>query len=436
MVTRSRKAGQKTSTQQDVEPKAAPPSMEQQDSNPPKIFILPKDLTTDARILSLPNPATLVPSRYLACPEKGFYEFKCIEASKESCRSWLLAPDRSVVVEGNSPTDDGYILQQSDLFIATPIDPLFLVLPALWPLRNATGETVWGTCYDRLFLTDSVKTQYAQLEQVIKASPSEKKLEDLLEQRMRTVCDVRNVGDVYYALNEQRLASELWRKAQNLAEAGLPASLEDKFVRQALEMPVLCIKREESEITVAAHEAADAPVTIPDTEDSISASTSQQSSTTSQPNTDASTPATSFSSETSSDAVSSADRITTLLRRRVALNFILGCYVQGPLATRISAIVAKDLEDFGPLDSQLHKIEKAKQEAQVLRSVSDNVSRKRGMLDDEEALEKADAKRRKKEEEDARKKSMSQGVKKLMKADTSGMKKLSSFFAAKPAGKK
>jgi hypothetical protein len=92
--------------------------------------------------------------------------------------------------------------------------------------------------------------------------------------------------------------------------------------------------------------------------------------------------------------------------------------------------------DFSPLDKHLALINQLKKEAQALRSMSDNISRKRSADEDEDVLEKAEAKKRKKEEEEIRKKNMSRGVQQLKKADTSGMKKLSAFFAAKPATKK
>ena len=87
--------------------------------------------------------------------------------------------------------------------------------------------------------------------------------------------------------------------------------------------------------------------------------------------------------------------------------------------------------DFKPLETHLAHLNDLKKEAQALRSMSENISRKRGSEDDEEALEKAEAKKRKKEDEEFKKKNTSRGVKALGKADTSGMKKLSSFFTKK-----
>jgi hypothetical protein len=84
--------------------------------------------------------------------------------------------------------------------------------------------------------------------------------------------------------------------------------------------------------------------------------------------------------------------------------------------------------DFKPLEERLSHIATLKRQAQALRSISDNVSRKRSTAEEDEDIA---IKRRKKDEEEEKKKSVSLGVKKLLKADTSGMKKLSSFFTKK-----
>lgn len=94
-----------------------------------------------------------------------------------------------------------------------------------------------------------------------------------------------------------------------------------------------------------------------------------------------------------------------------------------------------DLIDFGPLDQHLAKVKEAKAEVQALRSLSDNISRKRGCLDDDDAAEARAEKKRKKDEEDQRKKAESRGIKQLKKVDTSGMQKLSSFFTKGPKAK-
>ena len=53
---------------------------------------------------------------------------------------------------------------------------------------------------------------------------------------------------------------------------------------------------------------------------------------------------------------------------------------------------------------------------------------------DEEKIAEREEKKRKKEEEAIKKKNEGRGVKQLKKVDTSGMKKMSSFFTVKPKG--
>ena len=87
--------------------------------------------------------------------------------------------------------------------------------------------------------------------------------------------------------------------------------------------------------------------------------------------------------------------------------------------------------DFTPLDTHLKYLSSLHEEARALRALSDNITRKRGLDDDEAAEERAEKKRRK-EEEDKKKKQESNAMKALKKVDTSGMKKLSSFFTKVP----
>ena len=56
------------------------------------------------------------------------------------------------------------------------------------------------------------------------------------------------------------------------------------------------------------------------------------------------------------------------------------------------------------------------------------MSRKRAREDDEERIAEQGEKKRRKEEEERKRKSESLGVRRLKKVDTSGMRKMSSFF--------
>lgn len=133
-----------------------------------------------------------------------------------------------------------------------------------------------------------------------------------------------------------------------------------------------------------------------------------------------------------SEGAASQD-VQHLLRVKTAFEYMLKSYIAPALHDKLStALSAQKILDFKPLLEFEERVSSMKIQAQALRTLSDNISRKRAHEDDE-SVAKTEEKRRKKEEEDQRKRTVSQGVKKLMKADTSGMKKLSSFFAKKPS---
>ncbi|KAM3421729.1 hypothetical protein BST61_g2109 [Cercospora zeina] len=427
-MARTRASKPVTGKQKDEVP-STKPTLKQLDAsveNPPQVFILPKDASSGARIATLSNPATLSPNRYFICPDKGLYEFTRIAAPKAQKRSWLLAPDRSVHGKDESSKDDGYVVQQPDMFVATPVDPLFLLLPALG------GEETGG----REFLATSdfiakLSESSPHLQSVMQMSKSAK-LERIFENRIEAVSDCMDMGDEkMYALSLPKLVKELVSKAKRMSARGLPASMEDHFVKQALDVPELSMKREESGMSLVREDSTAGAESQPS-----SGPESQDSATTSTTNTSLETTATSVST-TSTDTEPSA--FADLLRIRVALNFILTSYVLPKIKKRIEPLVEDATTtgiDFSPLDNQLAHIAQLKKDAHALRSLSDNISRKRAHEVDEEAGEKAAEKKRKQDEDERKKKNVSQGVKKLAKADTSGMKKMSSFFTKVPAKKK
>lgn len=438
MKTRSRKVTKpatsketpdaNTSTAKELAPSVA---------NPPHIFVLPKDASPAARIISLPDPASLSPTRYFVCPEKGFFEFTKIAAPKKACRSWLLAPERQADndVKGDANEelprerqDESYVVEKPDMFVATPVDPLFIILPML-----SEGETgSYLTFSDFLYTTE--REGLDQLQQLLRQSIFAG-LEKRIEGRMETVCDCMDMGDSedkMYQLSSQKLAAALAIKANRTAKGRLPASMEERFVKKALETPVLSVKREESNISIAAEDAT------PGAESQIDTAATSQASTSTINDTTASTPTTSVAVTPIEDKPSAAEDVTGLLRVRTALDFLIISYIPASLRTATKDIFKSRTSpiDFAPLDKHLEYVAGLKKQAQALRSLSDNISRKRSAEDDEDALDKAEAKRKKKEEEEIKKKNTSRGVQQLKKADTSGMKKLSSFFSKAPPKKK
>jgi len=273
----------------------------------------------------------------------------------------------------------------------------------------------------------------------------------MLEGRIRAVCDELCVSkdERLYLFSAKRLALELVKKARKMVESGLPASLEAKFVKQALDVPVMGVRREESGVSIVdevptfSREVSGVDMASQDAlagaaSESASAATSQESDISSASTTAASVTTTATSTSSTSTHPPD-DTLHHLLRLRTALDFLLSSYIPSihqPTLRHLLTNPTLTALDFTPLNERLASIAKQKAEAVALRTISDNVSRKRGVLDDEDAIERAETKKRKKEEEEAKKKSRSLGVKKLMKADTSGMAKLSSFFSKGAVGKK
>jgi hypothetical protein len=444
MKTRSKKTTKATNTKKDT-PEQNSNAMKELAASvttPPQVFVLPKGASSEARIITLPDPATSSPSRYFVCPEKGFYEFTKVAAPKKACRSWLLAPQSLEIakIEDNVNKEDsqeqeeeGYVLEQPNMFVATPIDPLFVLLPLL--VGGEAGSYL--TFSDYVFTTE--KEGLAQLQQLLRPNIFAK-LEKIMEARIGAICDYIDMGDgedKMYKLSTSKLAAALVSKANKMVKRGLPVSMEERFVKQALEVPVLSIRREESSISIATEDATQGAES-----DNNAAATSQDSSTSTSTATSSSTTVSTAASSVAATPGEAqplaASDITNLLRTRTGLDFLVASYVPISLHRAIQEVCKAPASsvDFTPLDKHLEHIAGLKKQAQVLRSLSDNISRKRGADDDEDALDKAEAKRKKKEEDEIKKKNMSRGVQQLAKANTSGMKKLSSFFTKAPPKKK
>jgi hypothetical protein len=407
-------------------------------TNPPHLFILPEHLSAEARIVSIENPRYADDDRYLVCPERGVYEFTRVAAPKTIPRSWLLNPedDGSEDAEDNKDTPKGFVAKAADLYIATSIDPLFLLLPALAPQPKSNSSEP----AKQLFLAgddyiERVTTASPDLSSLIRMESLRKRLET----RMSVVCDTVDAGDeTMYRLNEGKLCQELLKKARKMVEKGLPASMEEKLIRKALEVPILSIKRDDSSLSELVNEEdpvrADSGVETPPIETTDTQTTTATTNSTTTSFSEAST-AISFSAVTQTPLppINAPDGVANLLRLRTALFFICSAY----LAPHLAEVMKKSLSspsspaDFGPLDTHLAHLTKLRQETLAARSFGD-YSRKRSMNEDDEGLETRAEKKRKNDEEEKRKKAgESRGVRDLKKVNVSGMKKMSDFFKKK-----
>ncbi|KAL0934281.1 uncharacterized protein CTRU02_211080 [Colletotrichum truncatum] len=434
--TRSTKSAPAAKTEASSASSTAKYTLPDESNNTPKLFIIPTKATKEARIVSLPNPRYAIPTRYLLCPETGIYEFTQIAAPKTMPRSWMVETSTGLLEKSNNEDESrlqAQVTNGADLFVATPIDPIFLLLPGLFGPVNAKSTEA-----KRLFLSsddhfDAVSTSSSHMAEALRCPKTRR----LLESRMEAVCDTVDAGDEkMYRLSEKKLVKQILSKAQAMSSKTLPASMEEKFVKKALEAPIQVQKSQAVTIEVKpAIEAIDGSKTPTagnesgESQTSISTVDSTQSAVS-----NASTTATSIGEcveETVVSAMQASDEITSLQRIKVAFNFICSSYVApGMTAVLKPLLVDKETAnvDFAPLDEYLSQLAKLRAEVASSRSMAD-YSRKR-MLDEEEEEARAE-KKRKMEEEKKRKASQSRGVKALEKVNTKGMKKMSDFFKKK-----
>ncbi|KAL8960237.1 MAG: hypothetical protein Q9193_003025 [Seirophora villosa] len=447
-------------------PKPAPPSQEPSapsssttaisipaQEDPVKLLLLPSDASPAARICTLAHPATSKPCRYYFCPRSGVYEFQRIAAPRGDCRSWLLGrklvraragkpddvgnePQEAADEDVNGVEDDGaarsisqgYTIKNPELFIATPIDALFLILPTLHAQSQKSANGLFLALDD---LLESAGEDSKHLKHVVEPEAMQR----MMERRVAAVCDTVDAGDEkMYRLSISKLMMEVLAKAKRMSANGLPASMEAKFVTKALEKPVMSLKREESSVSQGAIDSLEIDDSQPNNMVESQPSTITDGSTVSvsSAQTDVTVPDPVIVSP------SAPEDIHHLLRLRTALHIILTAYFPAHLATAIKDILSSTSSpiNFNPLDVHLNHLATLRAEAQASRSQAD-FSRKRNALEDEEAAEAKAEKRRKKEEDEKRQKAgLTKGIRDLKKVDVKGMKKMSDFFGKSSAGKK
>lgn len=374
----------------------------------------------------------------MVCPKTGIHEFTKISSSRSTPRSWLIETksESSEECEAEKISSSGIdIISSPDMFVATAIDALFLVLPSLVDGKVEKGSGVTK----RMFLSsddhfDKLPEEESHLSEILRWDATRQ----LIESRMESICDTVDAGDEkMFRLSETKLLNTMVAKAQRLSQGGLPPTMEERFVKKALEAPILLHKSVTKSVERQTPiENVESEVSTPQTDSAMSQSTTvtadSNSSFVSQP----STAATSFVEDRQSEdsavtALQASPDVVNLQRLRVAFDFICSRYIPPATASQLrSSLSAADQSgvDFSPLDKYLAKLAELRAEAVAASSVAD-YSRKR--IRDEEEDEIRAEKKRKLEEEKKRKASESRGVRELKKVNTSGMKKLSAFFKAK-----
>lgn len=427
-----------------------------QADGPLRVLVLPECASPEARICTLSHPRTLTPSRYYFDPDNGLYEFTCVAAPQSIRRSWLIGrqtklvnqkddatPGKTLANEDESepegaqaneganeeandrPISDGYIMKNAEMLIATPIDYLFLLLPAFTYDPQSKPPTS-----KRLFLSADVHLEkLSETSKHFDYISNHEQTRLAMEQRLRAVCDTLDAEDEeMYRLNDEKLLRELVVKAKSMVGKGLPASMEEHFIRKALETPVMVVKHEESSVP----DMTMSQIDMTTSESSISEAVDSQTSTASADST-----ATDMTVPAAVTPMMNAGELYHLLRLRTALSYIISSYIPVLIAEPLNALISsgQSLLDFRILDQRLANIAKMRAEALASRSFGD-FSRKRSMYEDDDAAEtRAENKRRKEEDEKKKKASESRGIKDLKKVDTRGMKKMSDFFGKVAAAK-
>jgi hypothetical protein len=349
----------------------------------------------------------------LHCPQSGFYEFTKISTPQADPRSWMLEYEKTLTDEqpgsappeqGSKQASDGYIAESQDLYVATPFDPIFFLLPILFPSTPSSKKSrkdMFLTLDDHVDEAPGISSQFKQLLRTETAR--------LFQARMKAVCDTVEVGDeVMFRLSLAKTAEEMMARARRVALNGLPKSMEEHFVSKPLEPPVQLVK-------YSAPPASGEPST-----GECAPCQNEASDQTEKDKPQESTP----------------DGLTELQRIRTALDFITRSYLPPRLQTQVKDTLSQlHPAQFAPLDIYMAAQNARRAEAQALRAISDNIIRKRSAGDNDEAAELRAEKKRKKEDDDAKRKMESRTMKQLRKVDTTGMKKINSFFTKTPAAK-
>lgn len=390
---------------------------------PSKTLILPSGASDEARFVTLETPSTGSVDRYFFCPKLGLYEFTIVMSSPHLPRSILFAPK---VADGLAHHYQGAMTKVAELLIASPVDIVFFVLPLLSPPSSVSHSSK-----DLFQPLDDILDSQQDLPQHLRHILYDESFRPTLVRRVEAVCDTVEAGDEkMYRLNKMKLVQELISKAERVTAKGLPVTLEEQFIRRALEVPMQTVPQS----GVRTANESNAVGTTDDTDSPVRLETESNAATTTTPistPSDHSTPAT----QPSEGDSPIPNDMAKLLRTQVALSFIEASYLSLHLSSMVDEVIASPESpiDFKPLTEHLKHVANLRAEALAARSLED-FSLKRG-ADDDGLGGRADTKRRK-EEEKKKKADESRGVRDLKKVDISGMKKMSSFFGKTSTKKK
>lgn len=365
------------------------------------------------------------------------YEFTVVAPSPQHARSILFtskpnnAPNSKGNIAPETPGGEGSVAKVAELLVATPIDFMFFMVPLLSP-ESTQAKKLFQPLDDIIDSQDELPTHFRYV-------LYNDTFREALNARVGAICDTVEAGDEkMFRFSEIKFLKELISKAERMVAQGLPASMEERFIRQALVTPMMAVKRENPTGATTGNNEFEGESQLEKQESqSATPGATSSDSTTPSGTGETSEPTPGTEPTPTPDESTTPDNVTHLLRISTALAFMKESYIPPSLCTRLDEILASSESplDFKPLQERLEYIAKLRAEALASRSLGD-FSRKRG-AEDEDAAE-ARAEKRRKEEEEKKKKSatLSRGVKDLKKVNTSGMKKMSDFFGKSAAKKK
>ncbi|KAL2810671.1 ribonuclease H2, subunit B [Aspergillus granulosus] len=418
-------------SEQSVSEKLPPSQPSKAPLKPSKAFILPSSASPDARFVTLPNPRSGDPTRYFFCPKLGLYEFTVVASPTQSPRSILYTSSQSE--DKKSP---GTISKAAELLVATPIDVVFFAIPLLCSSPSSNeGKKLFQPL-------DDIIDSHDDLPKHLRYILYHEHFRDTLLRRVDAVCDSVEASDEkLFRVSEAKVLEQLLAKAERMIAQGLPTSLEERFVKQALAAPLMAVTR--TDITTGASSSSSArkedeseaePQEGKDTQSTTTTATASSSTSASTPESDS---APTSAGEELPDQHACPESIVRLQRLSTALSFLKSTYLSSELSSRLDSMLSapESPVDFKPLHDHLKYLAELRAEALASRSMGD-FSRKRNAEDDDAAEARAEKKRRKEEEEKKKKAGESRGVRELKKVNTTGMKKMSDFFGKAAAKKK
>ncbi|OJK05260.1 hypothetical protein ASPACDRAFT_1852205 [Aspergillus aculeatus ATCC 16872] len=439
----------------ELEQQQQPPKQPLNPTKPSKTFILPSTASPEARFLTLPNPQTSEPTRYFFCPQQGVYEFITITTAAPAARSILFARNNSTpttttsdddTIEISPPTAQeparrsppALISSTASIHLATPLDFIFFLIPLL--------TTAKATLYQPLDdIIDSIQDELAPHLRHVLYNES---FRATIHARAAAICDAVDAGgdEKLFRFSEKKLLMELMTKAERILAAhggSLPPSLEERFVRSELAMPLMGVKRSSSSSSSSSNTSAAVTVEVVvsgNSEENKENELAPQKKEEAPVVADADSTTTAVKTEEEEllpEGPSTPEGVAELLRISTALTFIKESYLSREMGARIEEMLAAPdaPRDFRPMREHLELVARLRKEALAARSLGD-FSRKRSAEDEEAAESRAEKKRRQEEEEKKKKAGESRGVRDLKKVNTTGMKKMSDFFGKAAAKKK